>query len=262
MVSGDVALVREVPDSFPRCVTDGAVSPPLDTALARTQHEAYRNALAEGGFSVLVVPGDPAHPDCAFIEDTAVVIGGRALVTRPGHPSRRGEVGPVARALRELMPVAEMEEPATLDGGDVLQVGRTLFIGRSARTNDAGIAALMRFASSLRRRVIPVPVKARLHLKSSVAALDDHTVLIDPAGVDASAFDGLTAIPVAGRPHQDPNVVRLPDGRIMVPGSCPDTAEAVLGAGFEVVSCTTSELARADGGLTCLSLRIHGLQEV
>jgi dimethylargininase len=257
MSLGNIALVREVPDSFPECVTDEMVSPPLDTALARTQHDGYRAALAGAGFSVLVVPGDELHPDSPFIEDTAVILGDRALATRPGHSSRRGEVAPVARALKELMPVVEMKEPALLDGGDVLSVGRTVFVGRSARTNDAGIAALIRFAGALRRRVIPVDVRRRLHLKSSVTALDGHTVMLDPSAVDAAAFTGLTVIPVAGRPEQEANVIRLPDGRILVPELSPSTADVVATAGFDPVPCNTSEFARADGGLTCLSLRIR-----
>lgn len=252
------ALVRDVPDTFIEAVTEVPVSPPLDLALARAQHAAYRAVLAKAGFSVRVVPADPAYPDCAFIEDTAVVIGDRAVATRPGHPSRQGEVGPVAATLGELMPVTAMEEPATLDGGDVLQVGRTVFVGRSSRTNDAGVAALVRFGAAMRRRVVPVDVRARLHLRSSVAALDHHTVLIDPSAVDASAFDGLTVIPVAGRPVQDANVIRLPGGEILVPEQYPTTAEAVVGAGFDVVTCDTSEFGRADGGLSCLSLRIRG----
>jgi dimethylargininase len=151
-----------------------------------------------------------------------------------------------------------MDEPATLDGGDVLQVGGCVFVGRSRRTNDAGVAALHRFAADLGRPVVAVEVRDRLHLKSSVTALAEDTALIDPSVIDASLFDGLKLVPVAGRPVQDANVIRLPDGRILVAEQYPTTAEAVSGAGFDVVGCNASEFARADGGLTCLSVRVRG----
>lgn len=249
------ALLRGVPDSFRDCVTRHPAVPPLDAARARRQHEGYRARLEEGGFTTRLLPADEAHPDCAFIEDTAVLLGGAALVTRPGHPSRRGEVTGVAAALAGSAAVTRMEAPAALDGGDVLRVGQRLFVGVSERTNPAGREALERFAAPLGWEVVVVPLHGVLHLKSAATALDEGTVLVFPGTVLPDAFAGLSVVPVEGSDPEAANVLRLPDGRILVAAHLPQSAAAVRAAGFAPVPCEVSEFARADGGLTCLSLR-------
>jgi len=251
--------MRLVPDAFTRSVTSVPVSPILDPQAARRQHTAYCTALEQGGFTIVTVPPDESHPDGAFVEDAAVVIGGRALATRPGHPSRRGEVGPVAAALADLMPVEHMEAPATLDGGDVLQVGRTVFVGLSARTTQAGIDSLARF-SGPDRRVVAVPVSGVLHLKSAVTALNGETLLLESGYVDPAVFEGMRIINTPPEEPHGANVVRLPNGRILAAAGLPRSAEAVAAAGFEVTTVDIAEFARADGGLTCLSIRIRSLQ--
>jgi dimethylargininase len=249
------ALLRGVPDSFSDCVTRRPADPPLDAAHARRQHEEYRACLEAGGFSTGVLAADEAHPDCCFIEDTAVLLGGAALATRPGHASRRGEVAAVVSALAERLPVHVMEAPATLDGGDVLRVGRRLFVGVSERSNPAGREALARFAAPLGFTVVPVALRGVLHLKSAVTALDDATVLVFPGAAAPEAFAGLGVVAVEGGDPEAANVVRLPDGRILVASHLPQSAAAVRAAGMFPVACDVSEFARADGGLTCLSLR-------
>jgi len=252
------ALIRLVPDTFTRCVTAEPVAPPLDPDHARRQHAAYRITLEEGGFEVVTVLPDERHPDGCFIEDAAVVIGDRALATRPGHPSRRGEVESVAAALAGLLPVEHMGAPATLDGGDVLQAGGTIFVGLSARINRDGIEALARFAGS-RRKVVAVPVSGVLHLKSALTALDDETLLMESGYVEPNVFDGMRIVTTPPGESHGANVVRLPDGRILAAAGLPRSAEAVAAAGFEVTTVDISEFARADGGLTCLSVRIRDL---
>jgi len=253
--------MRRAPASFGACVTRRPADPPLDPARAHRQQEGYRERLEESGFSVVLLPADEAHPDCAFIEDTAVVVGGAALATRPGHPSRRGEVAPVAAALERLLPVTRMEPSATLDGGDVLRVGRRLFVGETGRSNAAGRAALERFAAPLGFAVVPVPVRRVLHLKSAATALDDATVLFFPGAVDPGVFAGLTAVAVGGDDPEAANVVRLPDGHVLVAAHLPQSAAAVSAAGLAAVACDVSEFARADGGLTCLSIRLRDALE-
>lgn len=250
-----LAIVREVPHSFADCLTTGAVAP--DPGLARRQHLEYRARLEAGGFEVIVLPGDDAHPDSPFIEDTAVVFQDRALATRPGHPSRRGEVGPVAAALRRWCRVEWMREPATLDGGDVLRLGRRVFVGRSARTNAAGIAALERFARSAGYEVVPVRVLDGLHLKSGATGLDDDTVLIAPGAVDPSGFAGLRVVEAAGSDPHRANVVRLADGTLLVAAAHAEVAVQLAELGRRVAVCDVSEFAAADGGLTCLSIRVR-----
>jgi dimethylargininase len=254
-----LALMRRVPDSFVGCLTRRPPRSPLDPSLARRQQNGYRARLEEGGFAVVMLPADEVHPDCAFVEDAAVVLGQVALVTRPGHPSRRGEVGPVGAALAARgIAVTVMQSPATLDGGDVLRVGEHLFVGESERSNGVGRAALERFCAPQGFRVVAVPVHGVLHLKSAATALDEETVLFHPGAVDPAAFGGLRTVPVAGDDPEAANVVRLPDGRILVAAHLPQTGVAVTAAGFTPVACDVAEFARADGGLTCLSVRLRG----
>ena len=201
----------------------------------------------------MTIPADESHPDCCFVEDTAVVIGGRALATRPGHPSRRGEVAPVAVALEEWLLVERMAGSGTLDGGDVLQVGGVVYVGRSSRTDAGGIEALARFAAP--RPVVTVPVSGMLHLRSAASPLDEATVLVEEGRLDPTVFTGVRVVTIPGDGGHGANVLRLADGRILAPEGRPRLAEEVAGAGFEVVTVDVSEFARADGGLTCLSIR-------
>lgn len=253
---GAVALVREVTDSFSRCVTRRLAVPPLDPERARHQHQRYRSALETGGFEVWVVPGDEAHPDGCFVEDAAVVVGEAALIARPGHPSRLGETGPVADALSELVDVHTLDHGA-LDGGDVLQVGTTVFVGVGGRTDAAGAAGLEAFCRGMRRRLVPVPVERALHLRSAVTALDESTVLWHPDACDPGVFAGLRVVVVESDDPEAANVVRLPDGRILFGAAHHRVADQLAGLGYGVLACDTSEFARADGGLTCLSIRLR-----
>lgn len=250
------ALVREVTDSFASALTRNPPVPPLDPVLARFQHTAYREALSAGGFEVHVVPGDEAHPDGCFIEDAAVVIGSTALIARSGHPARRGETGPVAEALSEFVDVEHMEE-GTLDGGDVLQVGGTVFVGVGRRTDAVGAGALAAVCRRAGRRLVTVPSAEPLHLKSAVTALDHETVLWHPAAGSREPFSGLRVVEAPGDDPEAANVVRLPDGRVLCAAGYESTADLISGLGYEVATCGVSEFRRADGGLTCLSLRVR-----
>ncbi len=223
-------------------------------ATARRQHESYRAALEDSGTAVTVLPPAEDYPDSPFVEDAAVVLDGQALLTRPGAPSRRGEVDAVADALG-AMTAGRVQAPATVDGGDVLAVGGTVFVGRSSRTDEAGVAAVREFAEGLGYRVTAVPVSRVLHLQSAVTALDDGTVLGRSDAVDPAAFAGLRWIETPPGERRAANVVALGAGLVLMAAAFPKTAAAVVGAGLEPVLVDTSEFAKADGGLTCLSLR-------
>jgi len=255
-MTAPLAILRSVPDSFARAIRSDAAAT-IDVAAARAQHDAYRRALEAGGFATMVIPADEAHPDSPFIEDTAVVLGSRGLLTRPGHPDRRGEVDAVAAALGEYLPVHATKPPATLDGGDVLRVGRSVFVGLSQRTNREGVAAVTAFVAPAGLRVIPVEVRNGLHLKSAVTALDDATVLVWPGAVDLDAFTGLEILPVGSDDPHAANVVRLPDGRILTAGTSEDLIMALAYRGQATVAVDVSEFAKADGGVTCLSVRLR-----
>ena len=252
-----VAYVRGVPAAFPQCVTARTPDPPLSRELAAAQHAQYVAALEDGGYEVIAVPVDDDQPDSSFIEDTAVVVGTRALVTRPGHPSRRDEVETVAAVLTGRFPLHRVREPAMIDGGDVLKMGSSIFVGRSGRTNEEGIRAIAAVAEPQGISVTPVPVARVLHLKSGLSALDDETLLWHRDACDRDVFDGFDVLEVPGDDPEAANVVRLADGGILVAEHHPETAALVAGKGFAVATTDVSEFARADGGLTCLSIRLR-----
>lgn len=257
-MSTSVALVRRVGSSFRDCLAATPPVPPLDPGLASKQHAAYVACLEEHGFAVTVVDADERHPDGCFIEDTAVVIGETALVTHPGHQSRRGEVEAVAAALESLVGIERMAAPATLDGGDVLQIGGQIFVGVGSRTNQQGFEVLADFARRMGKAITSVRPEGVLHLKSAATALDDDTVLLHGGFVDPGAFEGFRVIQVEGTDPEAANVVRLGDGSILIGHGYDSTASLVAGLGYRVVRVDVSEFARADGGLTCLSIRIRG----
>ncbi len=224
-------------------------------ATARRQHGAYRQALEDAGVSTTVLDADEAHPDSPFVEDTAVIIGDTALLSRPGAPSRRGEVGPVAQVLAEQFRTAAVAPPATLDGGDVLVVGDRVFVGLSGRTNQEGAGTVIMTAAPRGYAVRQVRVHGVLHLKSAVTALDGETLLGDFTRLDAGDFAGLRLLAVPGGEERAANVVALGDGRVLVAAEFPATAELLVESGYEPLAVEASEFAKADGGLTCLSIR-------
>ncbi|MFG3440000.1 dimethylargininase [Nonomuraea sp. NPDC047897] len=243
-----IALVRK---PGPR-VADGLVTygrrEPVDPKLALRQHDAYVAALDAAGWQP--VYADPADdlPDAPFVEDAVVVCGQLAVLTRPGAPERRPEVASVERAVRELgLTAVRIAEPGTLDGGDVLQVGVTAYVGRSSRTNDEGIAQLAALLPE--RKVVPVGVDGVLHLKSAVTALPDGTLIGDPSLVD---LPGLLAPAEEAGSH----VVPLGGDRVLMAASAPATAAMLRGRGLDVVAVDISEFEKLDGCVTCLSVLI------
>jgi dimethylargininase len=252
-----IALVRAVPDSFVDALVMGE-RPAINLERARSQHATYRTLLERDGYEVRVIAADEAYPDCPFVEDTAVVLDTVAVATCPGAPQRRGEVAAVAAELERLLPVLQIEAPGTLDGGDVLRVGNALFVGRSARTNDAGIVQLRAIAAEEGLTVVPAVVRNVLHLKSAVAQLDDATLLVAPDCVDVDLFAGYRIIEkVQGEEHLA-SVLRLGSGRLAATTTAPKTLQRLEEAGFVVELIDSSEFQAADGGLTCLSVLIEG----
>ncbi len=230
--------------------------PLIDTARARTQHEAYQRLLEDAGYDVRVVAADEACPDCPFVEDTAVVLDTVAIATRPGAPARRGEVAAVAAELERLKPVRTIEGPGTVDGGDVLRIGDTLYVGRSTRTNDAGIEQLGAIAADDGLRVVAVPVRGVLHLKSAAAQLDEATVLVARDCIDPEVFAGYRLIDKAPGEEHLASVLRLASGRLVMTTTAPHTRQRLQEHGYAPDVIDSSEFQAADGGLTCLSILI------
>lgn len=253
-----LAITRPMSDRFVDALAAVPPDPPIDPALARHQHAAYRAALAALGARVVTLPPDDAHPDACFVEDTAVVIDDLALVTRPGAPSRRGEGAAIAAALAPLVELATMEAPATLDGGDCLRLGRTLFVGRSARTNAAGIARAAQVFAPRGVRVVAVDLPpAVLHLKCVCARLGDDRVLLADGTIDPAVFAGVGIVRVPATEAYAANAVAIGAGVVCADGF-PATRAALERAGFAVHAVPTTEVRKADGSLTCLSILVPG----
>ncbi len=244
-----------MPDSFAAAITMDGSDPGIDAALARHQHDGYRKALEAAGYETEVLPADEAHPDSPFVEDTAVLLAGVALLTRPGAAPRRGEVAAVAAALARRFPTVQMAAPATLDGGDVLQVGGTVYVGRSSRTNDAGIDEVRDVCSGAGLRVVPVGVSGVLHLKSAVVPIGESAVLGRADAVDPGPFAGISWHEMPAGERGRASALDLGNGTVLVPEGCPRTAAVVAEAGAAPEMVGMSEFAKADGGLTCLSIR-------
>ena len=247
------ALLREIPDTFDRAIISNPDAT-IDVPAARDQHTDYLSRLEEAGYEVVVIPPDADYPDCVFIEDTALVAGETAVATRPGAPSRRGEVGPVAEALERWYPVVSIEAPATLDGGDVIVLTDKVLVGRSRRTDSEGIAQLASIVSRAGLETLVVPVHQGLHLKSAVLPIDAETMVVTPAAVDETPLDGFRLLYEHETERFQFSALPLADGSVMVTASAPRTTESLRGLGFDVVPIDISQIQAADGGLTCMSL--------
>ena len=226
---------------------------PIDIALALRQHEAYCEMLRRCGAEVRVLDVNLPLPDCAFIEDTAIVLDEVAVLASMGAESRHAEPAAIAPALRQYRELERVELPATLEGGDVLRIGKKLLVGVSSRTNLAGIAPLKAIARRHGYDVLPVPVHGCLHLKTACTALPDETLLVNPAWVDTEALREFELLPVPQAEPWAANVLPL-NNHVCLAASHPQTAELVRSRGFNVQTVDLSEFAKAEAGVTCLSL--------
>ncbi|GAA3170234.1 dimethylargininase [Nonomuraea roseoviolacea] len=254
-----IALVRKPGPRIAEGLVTHIEREPVDPERALVQHEAYVAALAAAGWTpVHVEPADDL-PDAPFVEDAVVVCGRLAVLTRPGAPERRPEVAAVEEAVRGLgLRAVRVTRPGTLDGGDVLQVGRAVYVGRSSRTNDEGIAQLAALLPE--RQVRPVDLDGVLHLKSAVTALPDGTLIGDPAHLDLAALDLARLDRPAGllEPEEESgaHVVLLGGDRVLMAASAPRTADLLVQRGLDVTTVDISEFEKLEGCVTCLSVLI------
>lgn len=248
-----VALVRQPSSRLAEGLVTHIDRVPVDPELARQQHRAYAAALAGYGWTVRqVAPADDC-PDSVFVEDTVVVCDSLAVLTRPGAPRRRPEVAGTAVATAALgLTPARIEAPGTLDGGDVLQVGPTVYVGRGARTNEEGIRQLRELLTPLGREVVAVPLGRVLHLKSAVTALPDGTLLAWPGLVDTAALPAVRVVPEEAGCH----VVPLGGDRVMIAASAPATADLLGRFGWTPVVVDIGEFEKREGCVTCLSVLV------
>jgi dimethylargininase len=251
-----LALVRPVPHSFANALSAAPPDPPICVASARAEHARYVQGLSALGLDVREVPLDEACPDSCFVEDTAVVVGPVAVVTRPGAPSRRAEVGPVAALLAQHVEVLTLDA-GTLDGGDCMQLGNTIFVGRTARTSDDGIAALAALLAPHDMTIVPVDVpKSVLHLKCVCSPLADDRLLLAANTIDPRVFGAARVLTVPEVEAYASNVVVHESGLLMASGF-PRTRALLEQAGFTAHEIDNRELRKADSALTCLSLLVR-----
>lgn len=251
-----LALTRAVSPSLADCELTHLDRTPIDVARADAQHAAYESVLRALGCAVERVAAAPNHPDAVFIEDTAVVFDELAVITRPGAASRRSEVEPVATALAAHRPLVRLSAPATLDGGDVLVAGSTIYVGRTLRTNDEGIAQLRAAVAPYGYQVVAVEIHDCLHLKSAATALDDDTVLCNPAWVDPAVFAPKGTMLVADDEPNAANVVRV-GSTLLAAEAFTRTNVMLRQRGYTVVTAPADELAKAEGAVTCCSLLLR-----
>lgn len=226
---------------------------PIDPDLADRQHLAYREALAKLGCALIDLPALDGFADAPFVEDVVLAFPEILVLTRPGAASRRGEVESVAAVLPADRTLARLEHPARLDGGDVLRIGRSVWIGLSSRTNQDGADALERLLQSFGYEVAVIPVAGALHLKTAATALPDGRRLVNPDWIDASRLGSAACLSVDPREPFAANSLWVGQRGLVC---APRTAESLKREGFEVELVDISEFAKAEGGLTCLSVLI------
>lgn len=264
-----VAVTRDVSPRMGECELTFSPRVPINVERACAQHRAYEEVLEGLGCRVSRLPSDPRLPDSVFVEDTAVVLDEIAIIARSGARSRRAETQAVAQELARHRRVTHIRPPATLDGGDVLTVGRSVFVGVSTRTNQAGFEQMRSLLTPLGYRVTGAPVLGALHLKSAVTQVAEGTVLINRGWTDASVFEkaylngpasgaaggcaGLELIDVAAEEPHAANALLVGDVAVY-PAAYPMTKRLLDDRGITVMCVDLSELAKAEGAVTCCSL--------
>ena len=217
------------------------------------QHEAYRDALRACGATVLTLDTNRDMADCVFVEDTAIVLDEVAVMMSMGAESRREEPPAIEAALRRFRPIEHVRLPATIDGGDVVRAGRSLYVGASQRTNAAGIDALRETVKPFGYTVTAVPVTGCLHLKSACSALPDGRFLVNEHWIDVSPLRGATLVQVPPEEEWAGDVLAI-DSTIIASDAFPRTIALLGGSGLDVIPVSVSEFAKAEGGVTCMSL--------
>ena len=248
-----IAVTRKVSSAMMRCELTHLQRTSIDVALAREQHHAYEQVLRDLGCRIESLPEEPELADSVFVEDTAIVLDEVAVITRPGAPSRRAETASIAAVLGKYRDLVWMESPGTLDGGDVLRVERTLYVGASSRSNASGIEQLGALLQPFGYRVLPVAVQGCLHLKSAVTQVGADQLLINSRYVERQQFRGMRFIEVDEAEPLGANALML-GSDVIYPRSYPRTAEALQRQGIRVHTVAMSETEKAEGGVTCCSL--------
>ena len=249
-------ITREISSAITRCELTHLARAPIDVARAREQHAAYERTIESLGWKVHRLPAPDDMPDSVFIEDTALVLDELAIITRPGAESRRRETAAVSEVLRSYRPLVAILAPATLDGGDILTIGKRIFVGVGGRSNEMGVKQLRAMVKSQGYTVDAAEFRDCLHLKTAATLVADGTLLVNSAWTDPSQFGDLRTIEVhPGEPFAA-NSLRIDDA-VIYPAEHPWTIERLEHAGISVRPVAIEEILRAEGSVTCLSLVVR-----
>ncbi len=253
-----LALIRRPGPRLSEGIVTTIERVPVDDRLAKDQWDGYVRAMASCGWDLVEVPPADDCPDAVFVEDTVVIYKNLAVITRPGADARKPEIVDVEKVVEDLgLSLNRIRPPGTLDGGDVLKIGDTIYVGHGERTNAEGIAQLSSILRPIGALVVPLPVTKVLHLKSAVTALPDGTVIGFPPLVDdPTVFPRFLPVPEEAGAH----VVVLDARRVLVAASCPRSTDQIADLGFEPVIVDISEFEKRDGCVTCLSVRIRDFE--
>ena len=251
------AFTRAVSPRLAECQLTHLDRAPIDAATAAAQHANYESALRQAGFEVFRLPDLPDDPDAVFVEDTALLLGEHTIITRPGAPSRAGETQSTAEGLRDYFEVHWIDR-GHVDGGDVLRIGKQLYVGLSTRTDREGLEALAQSVSSLGFEVVEARLRGCLHLKTAATNIGPDesgrpVLLYDPRSVDPAQFASVDPFAVEETETAAANCVRAGD-RLIFPTGNSVTAERLRERGFNLAEVDVSELQKAESGLTCMSL--------
>lgn len=249
-----VALTRGVSSNIGDCLLTHLTRQRIDAGKAIKQHRAYEECLRQVGMHVISLPVEPDMPDAVFIEDPAIVLDEIALIGRMGAMKRQAEAKGLTRVLSAIRPLKFMDPPATLEGGDRVRIGRTLFVGISSRTNLSGVEQLQSILGPFDYEVKSVKVTGCLHLTTGCSYLGNHTVLMNPDWIDATGFDDYNIIRTPPEEPWAANTIVIGDGALLLSASFPRTRALLEQRGFDVRVTNISELEKAEAGLSCMSL--------
>jgi len=248
-----IALMKEVSPNISECEITNITRIPIDHDIAVEQHRNYADTIRDLGYKIYMIKADDL-PDSVFIEDAAVVLDELAVITHPGVASRRAETQAVAEALHVYRDLKYIKPTGTLDGGDVLQIGRTLYVGKSCRSSAVGIALLREILKPHGYEVKSIPVEGCLHLKSAVSLVAENTLLLNPSWVSPGNFSDIeTFITVHPSEPYGANALFLENATVYST-EFPKTRRKLIAEGFNIISIDISELAKAEGEITCCSL--------
>lgn len=251
-----IAITRKISPRFNECQITHIERTPINIEIARQQHTQYIHALEELGCEVIELPEEPELPDSVFVEDAAFILPELAVITRPGADSRKPETETIIKALAPYKPLVHISAPATLDGGDVLTLGKKIYVGLSTRSNRSAIEQLNQLLNQYGYQVFGVELTDCLHLKSAVTKINEETLLINKQWVDETYFSNFNLIEVHASEPYGANCLPIHQ-QIIYPTSFPHTQKILESKGYKIKNINLDELAKAEGAVTCCSLIIE-----